>query len=59
MDVKILDFIREKEKGKTENFDDVKVVNIDNTIGEIDKATTTLNYTNLAEELVEASTRLC
>lgn len=56
MDVKILDFIREKEKGKTENFDDVKVVNIDNTIGEIDKATTTLNYTNLAEELVEAST---
>jgi hypothetical protein len=56
MDVKILDFIREKEKGKTENFDDVKVVNAYKTIGEIDTTATTLNYITLATELVEAST---
>jgi len=56
MDEKILDFIREKEKGKTENFDDIKVVNAYKTIGEINTTATTLNYITLATELVEAST---
>lgn len=55
MDKKILDFIKEKEKGKTENFDDVNVVSTYKTIGEINKTASTLNYITLATKLVEAS----
>lgn len=56
MDKKILEFIEEKEKGKTENFDDVNIVNTYKTIGEINKTTTTLNYITLATDLIESST---
>lgn len=55
MDKKILEFIEEKEKGKTENFDDVNIVNTYKTIGDINKTTATLNYLNLATELIESS----
>lgn len=56
MDKKILEFIEEKEKGKTENFDDVNIVSAYKTIGEINKTATTLNYITLATDLIESST---
>jgi hypothetical protein len=51
MDKKIKEFIEEKEKGKTENFDVIPVVNSYTTIGTLNIVNKTLTYSNLANDL--------
>jgi len=55
MDKKIEEFIREKEKGQTENFDDNIVVSSYITIGTLDVVNKTLTYVNLANELKDSA----
>jgi hypothetical protein len=46
-----LEFIEEKEKGKTENFDDVNIVNTYKTIGDINKTTSNIKLPQLSNRI--------
>ena len=57
MDKKILDFIKEQEKGTTENFDDNIIVNSYKTIGVLNDVTKQIDYYGLMQELITESNK--